>query len=227
VNENFLKQIAYDYNTKWTNKRNTFTKEFYDELINEKDIKNINKIVNVYNSPIKQANKIIAFYNDTVDKYNKMMLKEYNKQFNENNIDIDIPILNTENNLSVKTPKGEIEQIYNRHSFNIIEKIIETNEYIICDGVNKYIVSKEILLKYFKVAYCITLYASQGKTFNKIHYVKDERDRQALMKDGALYTLISRLKFNDKERYEIEIFNDNLISNNAEVKKIMDFYLKN
>jgi len=51
-----------------------------------------------------------------------MMLKEYNKEFNENNIDIDIPILNTENNLSVKTPKGEIEHIYNRHSFNIIEK---------------------------------------------------------------------------------------------------------
>ena len=30
---------------------------------------------------------------------------------------------------------------------------------------------------------CITLYASQGKTFNKIHYVKDERDSQPLMKD--------------------------------------------
>jgi len=227
VNENFLKQIAYDYNTKWTNKRNTFTKEFYDELINEKDIKNINKIVNVYNSPIKQANKIIAFYNDTVDKYNKLMLKEYNKQFNENNIDIDIPILNTENNLSVKTPKGETEQIYNRHSFNIIEKINDTDEYIICDGVNKYIISKEILLKYFKVAYCITLYASQGKTFNKIHYVKDERDRQALIKDGALYTLISRLKFDDKERYEIEILKEQINSDNEEFKKMMDFYLKN
>lgn len=226
VNENFLKQIAYDYNTKWTNKRNTFTKEFYDELINEKDISNINKIVNKYNTPIKQANKIIAFYNDTVDKYNKMMLKEYNKQFNENNIDIDIPILNTENNLSVKTPKGEIEQIYNRHSFNIVEKINDAEEYIICDGINKYIVSKEILLKYFKVAYCITLYASQGKTFNKIHYVKDERDRQALMKDGALYTLISRLKFDDKERYEIEILKEQIISDNEEFKKMMDFYLK-
>lgn len=127
-----------------------------------KDIKNINKIINVYNSPIKQVNKIIAFYNDTVDKYNKMMLKEYNKKLNENNIDIDIdiPILNTENNLSVKTPKGEIEQIYNKHSFNIVEKIIDTDEYIICDSVNKYIVNKEILLKNFKVAYCITLYAS-------------------------------------------------------------------
>ena len=55
------------------------------------------------------------------------MLKEYNKQFNENN-------------LSVKNLKGEIEQIYNRHSFNIVEKINDTNEFIIFDGVNKYIV---------------------------------------------------------------------------------------
>jgi len=42
-----------------------------------------------------------------------------------------------------------------------------------------------------------------------------------------MYTLISRLKFDDKERYEIEIFNDNIITDNEEVKKIMDFYLKN
>jgi hypothetical protein len=39
-----------------------------------------------------------------------------------------------------------------------LEKNLETNEYIIFDGVNKYIVSKEILLKYFMVTYCITLY---------------------------------------------------------------------
>lgn len=226
VNDNFLKQIAYDYNTNWTNKRNTFTKEFYDNLIKEKDLRNINNIVSVYNSPIKQATKIIAFYNDTVDKYNRMMLKEYKKQFNENIIDIDIPIINTENNLSVKTLKGEIEQIYNRHSFNIIEKINDTNEYIIFDGINKYIVDKEILLNYFKVAYCITLYASQGKTFDKIHYVKDERDRKALMKDGALYTLISRLKFTNQMEYEIETFKSNILYDNEEVKNIMNFCLK-
>lgn len=85
-----------------TNKRNKFTKEFYDELINEKDINNVNRIVNIYNNPISKADKIIAFYNDTVDKYNNLMLKKLNKQFNENTIDIDIPIINTENNLSVK-----------------------------------------------------------------------------------------------------------------------------
>jgi len=77
-------------------------------------------------------------------------------------------------------------------------------------------VSKEILLKYFKVAYCITLYASQEKTFNKIHYVKD----------GALYTLISRLKFEDKEKYEIDVLKNNVLFDNEEVKNIMNFCLK-
>ncbi len=227
VNINFLKQIASDYNTNWTNKRNTFTKEFYNELINEKDMNNVNKIVNTYNTPMFEADKIIAFYNDTVDKYNILMLKKLNKQFNENTIDIDIPIINTENNLSVKIfNKEETEKIYNRHSFKIISKDEIKNEYVIFDEINKYVVNKETLLKYFKLGYCITLYASQGKTFNSIYYVKDERDRKALLKEGALYTLISRLKFTDKERYEINVLNRNIFNDNEEVKNIMKFCLK-
>ena len=250
VNVNFLKHIAYDYNTKWTNKRNTFSKEFYDELINEKDtqeikrclisdahhkiddnflgcMNNVNKIVNTYNTPIFEADKIIAFYNDTVDKYNNLMLKKLNKQFNENTIDIDIPIINTENNLSVKIyNKEETEKIYNRHSFKIISKDEIKNEYVIFDEINKYVVNKETLLKYFKLGYCITLYASQGKTFNSIYYVKDERDIKALLKEGALYTLISRLKFTDKEKYEINVLNRNIFNDNEEVKNIMNFCLK-
>ena len=77
------------------------------------------------------------------------------------------------------------------------------------------------------MGYCITLYASQGKTFNKIHYVNDERDRRALLKEGSLYTLISRLKFDDKESYEIETLNNNILNDNEELKNIMNFYLKN
>ena len=252
VNVNFLKQIAYDYNTNWTNKRNTFTKEFYDELINEKNMDNINKIVNIYNFPMFEADKIIAFYNDTVDKYNNLMLKKLNKQFNINCIDIDIPIINNENNLSVKifnkdkdkdklqnkisnvSQKNddnllgyETEKIYNRHSFKIISKDEIANEYVIFDEINKYVVNKETLLKYFKLGYCITLYASQGKTFNSIYYVKDERDRKALLKEGALYTLISRLKFTDKEKYEINVLERNIINDNDEVNNIMNYINKN
>lgn len=226
VNVNFLKDIASDYNTKWTNKRNTFTKEFYDELIEEKDIVNIKKIVYTYNSPMKQADKIIAFYNSTCDNYNNIMLDEYNKQFNENIIDIGIPLINTENNLNVINLKGESEKIYNRHSFNILEKKAD-GDYIIFDGINKYCVGKEILLKYFKVAYCITLYASQGKTFNKIYFVTEEKDIRALSKDGALYTLISRLRFDDKEKYEIDVLNSNIEIDNIEMQNIINFYYKN
>jgi len=124
--------------------------------------------------------------------------------------------------LSVKIfGKEETDKIYNRHSFKIISKDEIKDEYIIFDEINKYVINKETIIKYFKLGYCITLYASQGKTFNKIHYVNDERDRRALLKEGALYTLISRLKFDDKERYEIEIFNDNIISDDEEVKKII------
>ena len=196
---------------------------------------NVNKIVNIYNSPIKEADKIIAFYNSSVDKYNKIMLNKYNKQFNENQIDIDIPIINTQNNLSVKIYNNdrpfsngnlatleEIDKIYNRHSFKIISKDEIKNEYIIFDEINKYIVNKETILKYFKLGYCITLYASQGKTFNKIHYVKDKIDRKALLKEGALYTLISRLKFSNQMEYEIEILKNNISNDNVEVKNIMN-----
>jgi len=46
------------------------------------------------------------------------------------------------------------------------------------------------------------------------------------MKDGALYTLISRLKFEDKEKYEIETLKNNILFDNEEIKKIMNFCLK-
>ena len=204
INLEFIKSIANEYNTEWTNKRNTFSNEFYDELIKEKDIKEINKIVSKYNTPITQADKIIAFYNDTVEKYNEKLLTYHNKQFNNELISLNIPVINTENKLTVKNIKtNENEYIYNRHSFNIIDKI--DDNFIIDDDINKYIIDKDNLLKYFKVGYCITLYSSQGKTYNNIHYVNNEMDRKALLKDGALYTLISRLKFDNKEKYENDI----------------------
>jgi hypothetical protein len=42
----------------------------------------------------------------------------------------------------------------------------------------------------------------------------------ALRKQGALYTLISRLKFSEKMQYEIETLNSNLKSEKKEVEKI-------
>lgn len=208
LNKKFIETIAHSYNEKWTNKRNTFTKEYYDTLINEKNLKNIDKVLYEFNYPIEKSEIIIGYYNDTIDKYNKMMLMKNNQFYEKNNISVNIPIINITNGLKlINAITKEQEIIYNRHSFKI-DKKINDNEYIISDTLNKYIVSSDILLQSFKVGYCITLYASQGKTFNTIHFIKD--DIRALIKKGALYTLISRLRFKDESEYKINVFEQNL-----------------
>ena len=176
-----------------------------------------------YNSPIDEADKIIAYYNESVEKYNKYFLEKNKKKFDENEISFNIPIINTENKLPIiNYETNEIEYIYNRHSFNTIGK--EENNIIVSDDLKKYKIDKDIILKFFKLDYCITLYGAQGKTFKKIHYVNEFKDIKALTKQGALYTLISRLKFSDKMQYEIDTLNYNLKYDDFEVKKIMKIH---
>jgi len=125
-----------------------------------------------------------------------------------------------ENKLSLKNISTNAEElIYNKHSFTIENKINDET-YIINDTINKFYISKRSLLKYFKLGYCITLYASQGKTFKYFHYVNE--DIKALIKKGALYTLISRLKFDDEEEYKIKILNMNIEEDNNYVLNVMN-----
>ena len=217
----FIKSLATKFNTDWKNYRNTFTQEFYDDLIEKgNNIKKINEMLLTYNSPIDEADKIIAYYNESVEKYNKYFLEKNKKRFDEKEISLNIPIINTENRLPViNYETNETEYIYNRHSFNTIGK--EENNIIVSDELKKYKIDKDILLKFFKLGYCITLYGAQGKTFKKIHYVNEFKDIRALTKQGALYNLISRLKFSDKMQYEIDTLNSNLKYDNKEVNIIM------
>lgn len=221
MNVDFINNIATKISTKWTNYRNTFTKEFYDDLINNgNDYNKINEMLLTYNSHIKDADIIIAYYNETVDKYNKLLLKNNKKSFNIKKISEDIPIINMQNKLPILCyDTNEIEYIYNRHSFKTCG---EEDEYIIIkDDLKKYKVDKNTIINNFKLGYCITLYAAQGKTYKKIHYVNEQRDIKALSKQGALYTLISRLKFNNKEKYEVNVLNNNIKYDNIEINNIM------
>ena len=71
LNMDFIEKIATKLNTNWTNYRNTFTKEFYDDLIEKGNSeKKIKEMLLTYNSPIDEADKIIAYYNESVEKYN-------------------------------------------------------------------------------------------------------------------------------------------------------------
>ena len=219
MNVEFIKSIASNYNTNWTNYRNTFTKEFYEELITLKDQKKIKEILLTYNSPMHTADIVIGFYNKTIEKYNNEMLEYNNQIFNNNTISPNIPIINTENKLkilNIETQKDEL--IYNRHSFII--KSSDDNITIITDTNNKlYQVPNELILKHFKVAYAITLYACQGKTYKTLHFLLD--DIKALSKVGAIYTLISRLSFKDRLKYEIDTLNKNLIEDSKILKQLI------
>ena len=204
LNNYFINYVATNINNNWTNRRNTFTKEKYIKLIeNGNDLEYIEKQLTKYNTPLDNADILICYENETANKYNNVMLNKLNKSFDKNNISLDIPVINTLNGVKVINMTNEQEEIiFNRHSFKIIEKT-KDNKYIIDDTINKFIIDKDNLLENFKLGYCITLYASQGKTFNNFHFLKE--DINHLRKKGALYTLISRLHFSDKKFYKENI----------------------
>jgi hypothetical protein len=131
----FIEKIATKLNTNWTNYRNTFTKDFYDDLIEKGNSeKKIKEMLLTHNSAIDEADKIIAYYNESVEKYNKYFLEKNKKKFDENEISLNIPITNTENRLPViNYETNETEYIYNRHSFNTIGK--EGNNIIVSDDL--------------------------------------------------------------------------------------------
>ena len=207
LSDKFINKIATNINTSWTNKRNTFTKDKYIKLIEKgEDEKYIKKQLEKYNTPWEFADILIAYENETVNKYNKKVLEFHKKEFNKNNISLNIPIINCNNGVKVINKETLTEEIiFNRHSFNIIEKF--DNKYIINDTVNNYLIDKESLINNFKVGYCITLYASQGKTFNSFFFCPE--DVRHLKKKGALYTLISRLHFKDKNDIKNKYYTEN------------------
>jgi len=61
------------------------------------------------------------------------------------------------------------------------------NYIIVSDELKKYKIDKDILLKFLKLGYCITLYGIQGKTFKKFHYVNELKDIRALTKRSIIY----------------------------------------
>lgn len=57
--------------------------------------------------------------------------------------------------------------------------------------------------------------------FKKFHYVNEFKYIRAFTKQGSLYTLILRLKFSDKDQYEIDTLISNLNYCNKEVNIII------
>jgi hypothetical protein len=184
------------------NRRNNFTKQYYDTLIDGiADYKQeVFKHSNSF-SDLENAEVIICYRNATVDKYNKMMLGIKGLE----HFSIGAKVICTTNNLRDKN-------IYNGFNFTISEHLEEiiyddkTKKYFKMENGKEVKFDKEdeaIILddgtkltidefkNNFKPAYAQTLHKLQGATIKSYYFPEDD---QKFITPKAAYTIVSRLK---------------------------------
>ena len=173
--QNYLNHIFSEIKDIKTNYRNTFTTDYYDNLINSTDnIFLTNEVKKYNNKDYKTADIVICCRNKTKDKYNKLMTEHLNIKFG----DIGCKIICNSNDLKLKG-------IYNNFDYTIKDII---DDKIILDDDTE-ISQKE--LKHFVLGYAITLYKAQGQQFKSFYYAPED---YTFLNGRSTYTLISRLK---------------------------------
>tara|TARA_R110000822_G_scaffold163778_1_gene304028 strand:- start:4702 stop:7755 length:3054 start_codon:yes stop_codon:yes gene_type:complete len=173
-----------------TNYRNTFTKEYYDSLINGKKSYITNEVVKA-STPMKDAELILVFRNTIRHDYNKMMCDHLDIPYlvndkneiilNQDDLKIGTKIICIDNKLGKKT-------IYNKFCYTIKE--INEDKVIITDDLDNITIDKEEL-EHFSFAYARTIYSIQGASIKSYHYAKEDL---YFIDNRTAYTTISRIK---------------------------------
>ena len=196
-NEIFLDYIFNKKQTITTNYRNNFTKEYYDNLINEKKQDKLIKEMKKYRTKTPyEADTIICYRNNTKDKYNALICK--NKGI-KSKTQIGAELIAICNDLRK-------DNIYNKFTYKVLSKT--QDKITITDGIDDFIVNEDNIEKCFNYSYARTLYSVQGETLNSLYYP----DEDLYFLDGrTTYTLISRLKYDleDKQKETNKNYNDN------------------
>lgn len=185
----YLNFLFQEIDTEYINYRNNFTKEYYDQLINEKI--DIVKEVNKYSSDIDKAEVILCYRTDkskvskTRDIYNEKILKKLGKKWN----DVGVKLICTDNTLIDKN-------IYNHKQVTIKECFKETPDdkeifYKLEDDLKNEFIVTERQLKHFRPAYAINVYEAQGMTLKSYHWAQEDNK---FLYGNMAYTIISRLK---------------------------------
>jgi hypothetical protein len=157
-----------------TNYRNNFTKDYYDSLINGSvDIKAEIKKHRCKN--IHDADIILCRTNKECDELNNQFMELNDIEFGSQGCKI---ICNS-NDLRHKN-------IYNSFTYDILN--VKGDNIKLDDETE---ISTDQSKKYFKPAYAITFYKSQGQEYRSF-YVPDSSIKN--MTEREAYTIISRLK---------------------------------
>lgn len=159
-----------------TNYRNNFTKEYYDNLINEK--LNLEEEVKKHSTDnYYDADVIISYRNkETRNMYNKLMCEK----LGINSLcQVGAKIICKSNNL-------RDNEIFNNFTFtvkNVIDDVVELDDGKLINAID--------INQYFDYAYCQTIYSIQGESIKSIYYTPE--DYQFLCGRVA-YTVISRIQ---------------------------------
>lgn len=195
--EHYLKYMFNVIDTEFINYRNNFTKEYYDELINEKcDL--IDEVKKWSCKEIHEAQYILCYRHKTKKKYNKYMLKYLG--FNDW-IEIGVKIVCTSNKLLS-------QNIFNHKQFTITY-IDDDNICTLSDNNNKdYFVTKKKLSSNFEPAYTINAHQAQGGTLDSYFWAEED---DIFINGHVAYTIISRLRQKKEYPKKISITNTPVI----------------
>lgn len=167
----FSKQIKLEQN-----RRNTFTKTYYDNLINEK-LDLVKEVKKYSTKDMLDAEVIICYRNSTVDSYNT----KYMDLKNIKPYDVGLKLMCINNDL-------HHENLYNHSVETIISN--DDGEIILSNG-SKF--TKAEINKNFKPAYAKTVYGVQGKSISSYYFASED---SSFINGKTAYTIISRLKEN-------------------------------
>lgn len=175
-NPYYLSWIYNKIDTDYTNHRNEFTTEYYDDLIDG----NIDVVEEVHKYDTDEPEFYIAYRNLTTDKTNQEIMEK--KGFT-NLHDVGMRLACFDNRASKY-------DIYNQFILDVVEN--DGVNVILADKVRKYTVPIGVIKRFFKAGFCINTYSAQGRTLESYKFIKD--DDEYLKSAGVAYTVISRIK---------------------------------
>ena len=158
-----------------TNYRNNFSRNFYDDIINEK----FNNIDLIKKYRDINSKNVLCLTRDTRDKYNLQIAAEYGF---ENVYDIGASIIVKGNDLA---DKG----LYNRFVYKVVDNI--DGVAVLNNGVE---IDNDKMTRYFEFAYARTLHSYQGSELTDFWFPDDDLKYINRLDGRYTYTLISRLK---------------------------------
>ena len=176
----FYKAFYKKHNKLHTNRRNKFTIDYYNKLINDK-YDNYEEVKKHEESDYTKAETIICYRNITREKYNNLMLEKLGFK---DMFQVGVKVICKTNDLRQK-------DIYNNFEFVITDKKFNEGYHYVLN--NKITITHKQLEKYFVPAYAKTAYGVQGHSLKSYHYAKE--DKYFLKDNNRLsYTIISRIK---------------------------------